>query len=399
MIIVNGSVIDNTIISSGRVAAINKTGATINRNDKVWVAPQSLISGNDYVPWPSTRNLGPCILTPDGNYLFAYRALYRITGSSATNVVSFSNDIRSGWLRYPDAGHVAIAAPNFSNVYSIVIGNGGIGYSINAYSVGGNYFITNTQLLQIDLDTGSTLKSWNLPATYDKMDLHSFNVIGNILYNVNYQDNPNHTCWEIQDTALVESTPFNISNDSSILPLGFTSDNQYLISTSNRVSQGGAVYLRIWKFENNTFTRVEVVDWPTDLQAYANNAYYISFNPYSGYLLLNNAPGTVGYAIFKYENGQFVKKPIDYVPQTTRAGIYSLSMDAAGNRMVWTDYQADAAVYHVPHIVDLTTSNNNCAVKYVSTCITTDSFTGYAVTSCEPEGSFYVSCGTPGQIN
>ena len=168
MIIVNGSVIDNTIISSGRVAAINKTGATINQNDKVWIAPQPLISGNDYVPWPSTRNLGPCILTPDGNYLFAYQALYQITGSSATSVVSFSSSLRSGWLRYPDAGHVAYAGSSFSNVYSVVLGNGGIGYPINAYSVGGNYFITTTQLLQVDLDTGSTIKSWNLPATYEK---------------------------------------------------------------------------------------------------------------------------------------------------------------------------------------------------------------------------------------
>ena len=390
--------------SSVTIDVINKTGATINEGDKVWLNENILdtesqltsLSGNGI----TDNKMG--YIDRTGTWFWAYDNYYSypLDGTESTKIGSFSGDsynlsYPNAYLKYGPNGSMFINGARCDNQknykltsdYPLYIGENLLKtYYYNRWSY--------LEIRSFDLDTGTILKSWKTnisPASDSTIDhviaLHTEKPtcawIGSGYIQI-FELNDDETINYISAPTLNEAV--------RMFPIGVTLDNKYIIGarsypyewSATETDNGCLRIIDITDFNNaHVLTQEEM---PEDLQKYYNMKCCVTFNPYTGIIACSEYDGT-NFTIQKYtsENG-FENVPVDLGEITALRGPITFSDDMM--RVAYSEKSGSACT---TYFKTLKTNDGFSAVPYKYYNININTITGKATTSAEPDELVKVS--------
>ena len=322
------------------------------------------------------------------------------------NAVDFDS---RGKILYQDSGTIMLCSPASAN--SILGLNGGTSaYYIAAdcFGLNGGYILQPNSLSKINIATGAIEKTYNMeeaPSIDNTNNTERYTIgnIGNYFYDLYYYTSTGYftKCWYINEENVLVKDTYTCENreiyaKKSLYPQGVTLDNKYLVCLTG-VGADDSVYGQLAIIEKIADKQLKLLppqDLPIDLQPYTAGNWMCAFNPYSGYLTFAARRGK-DYAIFKYENGQFVKQVIDQIQllnDPNEVFNFAITIANDGSRIA---YGTRIDTYKLNYyIVNLTTyTNQKVAFKYALSGMMEDVITGFASQNCEDGESFVASVG------
>ena len=359
------------------------------------------------------------MISPDGNHgiLGINKQTFTTDGTSVTNLVGIPNAVdfdSRGKILYQDSGTIMFCSPAPAN--SILGLNGGTSayyIAANCSGLNGGYILQPNSLSKINIATGAIEKTYNMEEaplvdTTNNQERYTIGNIGNYFYDLHYAKGYFTKCWYINEEDILVKDTYTCENrevyaNTSLYPQGLTLDNKYLVCLTNQGADDN-VYGQLAIIEKIADKQLKLLspqDLPIDLQPYTTGNWMCAFNPYSGYLTFAARRGK-DYAIFKYENGQFVKQVINQIQlldDPDEVFNFAITIANDGSRIAYGVRVNNSNYNNNYYIVNLTTyTNQKVAFKYALSGMMEDVITGYATTSCEDGESFVASVGGVSQL-
>ncbi len=391
------------------VSAINKTGTTINKGDKVWLNENQQTAGdklnfdNQYALTTISRD-GQTILTNQGTSVSPI-TLYSIGNDfNLTQIASFASDFRSDRIykvKYgPDNSIFAVC---YSGTWRIDNIKPWTGDWLGAeYYLGSNIFAranaSKFEFYKVNLDTGEKISTFTASSgtTYSSRARGTV-VINDVIYSGYYDSGL--FCYTLNDEtniALQENYTI-INRENSYDFIAPTNDNLYIVSTTwdNRTyansstSVSSVTKLRIIAIDdlaNKTFRVLSQSEMQEDMQKWYTTDCYTVFNPYTGILTCTAKLGT-DYGVYKYENGAWTTLPIDLGEIFTDAFPYITSgLMLSDDLSRATIAVGDILTGYRGRVINLISTSGYAAVPYRFYNVTENTITGLAENDIEPDG-------------
>ena len=353
------------------------------------------------------------VISPDGNHgILGYnKQTFTTDGTSVTNLVGIPNAVdfdSRGRITYHDSGTIIYSSPVYAK--SILGLNGGTSayYIANAQAMADGYILQPNIISKINTATGAIEKTYDMedaPIFDNSNNTERYNIgnIGNYFYDLYYISYTGYStkCWYINEEDVLVKDTYTCENreiyaEKSLYPQGVTLDSKYLVCLTNQGADD-SVYGQLAIIEKLADKQLKLLspqDLPIDLQPYTTGNWMCAFNPYSGYLTFAARRGK-DYAIFKYENGQFVKQVIDQIQlldDPNEVFNFAITIANDGSRIAYGTRISNYELNY--YIVNLTTYNNQkVAFKYALSGMMEDVITGFASQDCEDGESFVASVG------
>lgn len=377
-----------------KIEAVNKTGSSIAKGDKVWVNENYQGEGNKYALTYMTSGgstFGGCI-DRTGTFGVANGGGYNIGETQGTFAYTVSGG-NPKVLFYGDDNSILTCAGDGNRIYRI---DGKAQFALNPSTIKSfcsKYLFTtyNSVLLrELNMTTGEYVKQWYF-STIGTSSTASVVVVDNTVYtfpSTTTSDKPYYADLpEESGSTITLNTQTSIANFTKtyLLPLGVTTDNRYIVMANGNM--GGTSLSGVTFFEvlgKGQLKELSAGELPTDLQPYYSANSYIIFNPYTGILTACvNSGGD--YVIMKYENGEWTKVAVENNFTTKFGCPITVSDDLS--RVGFKD----VSVYSEFIIYNLPTTEGYGAIAYNTRNITENTITGYAMTDAEPNETVTVS--------
>ncbi len=384
--------------SQSTLKAINNTGKKVSAGDKLWLCNNLTLSESGFIMSEETDSTVGFI-SRTGSWGWCNYNGYQINLDSA-RLLGSTSLIQPTVLRYLDNNSVF-----YSDGYDSrkLYDETKKAFNVDGKPISGNLFYSysNKQVLQIDLLTGTTTKTWSFSTVPNNLAANERTiVIGDFLYILNESSKK----YRFTDTTIEEDGSFSFTGNTNdtCCPLSITADNRYIICFSdymNAFYNSTPCSLRLLEvIDANNIKVLDKYEMPVDLQPfYSNISSYITFNPYTGILCacLNESQTFV---VMKYENGVWTKISIDISSVFTdknwyfkNAGITvsdDLTKVCLGGVIV-PSISENTRTY----VINMKQLNNYAAVSYNPNNITENYFTGIATNDAEPNEEINVQMG------
>ena len=358
------------------VTAINKTGATITRGQKVWLNENVQSANTSYQMPSSGANMG-CVICRTGTYGYSPYNTYSLTDTTATKQVSITAQY---WdkLRYADNG--AMFLMRDSNCWRI---DEQAQYNISFIPIGGDMFVNNYGgYKRVDITNGTVIES--LP------QFTNFNY-SQVLFVEDSSvciHNKQRAFYNREENKWVTYS-INVDNHNSYLyTIAMTLDNKYMLcsdSTSYTATNSSGCGLRlIERIDADNYRVLLQSEMPEDLQDFYTGS-SITFNPYTGILTAAKQKST-NYVVMRYENGTWTKVPVDlsgFLGDTNFfRGPLTVSDDLTRACATYSVGASSSAIYG--QIINLVDTSGYAAVPYRFYNVNENTITGYAGNDTEP---------------
>lgn len=354
-----------------QLTAINKTGATINEGDKVWLNKEEQTVNNTLTVASKTNNLHSygTVLDLTGNMVFSFDEGISIINNVVGTRINLPCYCRVRYnhnanLRYGINDSIFTREGRTDCFYNWKDAN-----VDNDYYLGDEYmckYISGSHTIcKVDLTTNETLETYpgNNFSGQRLIKLHGKNEFIGLSQSVSLLTIDYETNTIIKRTIGSETISSNY-----VAILGATLDNKYLICDND----SKLVIIDISDIENPHFlSESEVLP---DLQLFMNKGgCYFAFNPFNNSLtaIYDDNGSTVIYKIFKYENGEFKTLNVDF-GSNVPMGPITLSKDLSKAAFVNRNNTGQTIV------VDLKTNSGYSCLPYKFHNISENTITGYA---------------------
>lgn len=363
------------------LSVVNKTGSVINEGDKVWINKLNIETNSEKNFNYSRPTHLVNFISPDGNSFFSSGFVYLITTDSLINVstVDYAN------YNIPIIEGNKIFGHQNGNLLRTDYPNNWSEQKQVGYYLGNNitYDYNNKCFHKINVDTGDIL--YSSTTISDNYGFKHFIMIDNILYSL-----CQNLTVKITDTLSsleIETGTYNQSFSNTYNPFGITNDKKYILA----LEYGSNNKFFILKFDNETKTITNCnidIEFP-DIYDYINTNVSVFWNPNNQILSIAKTDDDGTYAIFKYENGTFVKIPFE-LPETI-----SLPLESAIS--IPNDFDKIMVIpnYTYPNfsgkIIFTQENKGMVAHRYAIYNNSINTVTGKATTSAEPNELVKVS--------
>lgn len=374
------------------LTAVNKTGASVNVGDKVWINSNVQTAGGNYKLVNYSGGSSKCpVISRTGNFGWNYSYLLSIGAEAATNIGSFTS--QSLGIRYladnsmfldnnrvDDTAQYALSATGVSNFHPIG----------DDLCYGNDQGTNNYHFYKINMANGEILQTWNIANTPTAGTYNVMSVIGNKIYDI--MGSKYYMLGD--DSSVTENTYTWVNKGTSILyPAGVTADGKYIICStdyhfSNSGSSGG--YLRLVEVVDSTHLKcLQQTEMPADLQPFYSAKCNMVFNPYTGILTLAT-PKSTSYAVMKYAAEAWSKLTFDLSgflgDEFWLMGSITVSDDLS-RACVNYSKNTTASTYWA-QIVNMSNTSGYAAVPYKAYNITSETVTGYAKGAADAGATF-----------
>lgn len=374
------------------LTAVNKTGASVNVGDKVWINSNVQTAGGNYKLDNYGGGSSKCpVISRTGNFGWNYSYLLSIGAEAATNIGSFTS--QSLGIRYladnsmfldnnrvDDTAQYALSATGVSNFHPIG----------DDLCYGNDQGTNNYHFYKINMANGEILQTWNIANTPTAGTYNVMSVIGNKIYDI--MGSKYYMLGD--DSSVTENTYTWVNKGTSVLyPAGVTADGKYIICStdyhfSNSGSSGG--YLRLVEVVDSTHLKcLQQTEMPADLQPFYSAKCNMVFNPYTGILTLAT-PKSTSYAVMKYAAEVWSKLTFDL------SGFLGDEFWLMGSITVADDLSRACVNYskntttstYWAQIVNMSSTSGYAAVPYKAYNVTADTITGYAKAAADVGATF-----------
>lgn len=374
------------------LTAVNKTGASVNVGDKVWINSNVQTAGGNYKLVNYSGGSSKCpVISRTGNFGWNYSYLLSIGAEAATNIGSFTS--QSLGIRYladnsmfldnnrvDDTAQYALSATGVSNFHPIG----------DNLCYGNDQGTNNYHFYKINMANGEILQTWNIANIPTAGTYNAMSVIGNKIYDI--MGSKYYMLGD--DSSVTENTYTWVNKGTSVLyPAGVTADGKYIICStdyyfSNSSSSGG--YLRLVEVVDSTHLKcLQQTEMPADLQPFYSAKCNMVFNPYTGILTLAT-PKSTSYAVMKYAAEAWSKLTFDL------SGFLGDEFWLMGSITVSDDLSRACVNYskntttstYWAQIVNMSSTSGYAAVPYKAYNITSETVTGYAKGAADAGATF-----------
>lgn len=379
------STIDSISGGSGggaTVTAINKTGASINSGDKVWLNQNSTIAGSHYNTGDDSGSgsINTGVIYPTGNKIFVVGYIGNLTVTEYTRIGEAVNRGAYGNTRYLDNGGFVCSTFTIGGCQYFDENNN---IDIGSYfHIGENYFQDISGTYAIDLRTGEIQTTWTGLPNNQSTDIK----IGDYIYRL-VSNQPNKYSLPVGGGAVTSSTYNYTGTISTLYVIDVTKDNKYIICSgrSGKPSVQNINIRLVEVVDENTLHFLSKGEMPVDLQYFYDNNCFINFNKQSGILTCSSYRGTE-YVVMKYVNGSWTKLSVDLGIEEGRiiygAVNFSNDMTRAVVPLNPTDSKDEI------RIVNLTTQSGYIAQQYGFYNVNSNTITGYATEDAVADANF-----------
>ena len=354
-----------------QVAAINKTGATINSGDKVWLNQDIRSAGSFYkVTNSAYAYYNDGVMNRAGTFGVNARYFYSFGINSAKSTgTSISMDPVSVKYCADDSTFIVNCGQNYcariDEQYNYVLP------SMQPIADDWFFCTNDSTICRLDMKTGEIIETLGKVSYFSDDSILRINNTIHSFVGYSY-------CYAYENGTFIEKDRI-IENSSTFYVVALTSDSKYIVASdqsnfSNRQYYAGGLRL-VKVIDEFTFRVLSQSEMPAELQEWYNNDTCVVFNQYTGILTLSSYTKNT-YAMFKYENGNWTKLTLDLGDIIPRS---SLTVSDDLTRAFCRDHSTGYTT-----IIDLVNTNGRIAVPYRAYNMSESTITGYAANTAGP---------------